>query len=156
MHVHPTVLEILLRVGREYGVRAVRVPREPFLRSWRAADSALAGRLLASCGLAPWIALMRAKLRKAGVQSNDWIFGRNDSGRMDEERVLGILRELPDGVSEIYFHPASRRWSSGDLHAFGYWYERELAALTSPEVARAIQEADIQRIAFGDLSESSP
>ncbi len=39
MHVHPTVLEIVLRVGREHGLAAVRVPREPFLPSWRAGRS---------------------------------------------------------------------------------------------------------------------
>src|SRR3981189_1019005 len=28
-HLHPTLLEMLLRIGREYGVTAVRVPDEP-------------------------------------------------------------------------------------------------------------------------------
>src|SRR5262249_34986092 len=47
MHLHPTILGILLRVGREYGLRAVRVPYEPPLRSWRAARRRLGRRFLA-------------------------------------------------------------------------------------------------------------
>ena len=30
-----TVLGIILKVGKDYGLRAVRIPFEPFLSSWR-------------------------------------------------------------------------------------------------------------------------
>ena len=39
MHLHPTVLDLVLRVGEDYGLHAVRLPHEPFLASWRAAGS---------------------------------------------------------------------------------------------------------------------
>ena len=89
MHVHPTVLSAILRVGREYEMRAVRVPREPG-----------SPRLLA-----PWLALMEIRVRRAGVKMNDRVFGMNDTGRMTAERVLQILARVPDGVTEMYFHP---------------------------------------------------
>src|SRR5579872_1458116 len=36
LHVHPTVLSLIVKLGRDYGMRAIRIPREPFWPSWRA------------------------------------------------------------------------------------------------------------------------
>src|SRR3989442_3526659 len=44
MHVHPTVLGLILKVGRDYGLKAVRVPYEPLLPSWRASGTAFFSR----------------------------------------------------------------------------------------------------------------
>ena len=41
MHLHPTIGRIILEVGREYGLRAMRYPYEPVLPSWRASRKAL-------------------------------------------------------------------------------------------------------------------
>src|SRR3989454_11909005 len=49
MHLHPTVLGLILKVGRDYGLKAVRVPYEPFLGSWRTARQALLKRLVTWC-----------------------------------------------------------------------------------------------------------
>src|SRR5450432_1049632 len=76
-HLHPTLLEILLRVGRDFGVSAVRVPDEPL---WFAARS---GGWLAGANavrLAPWVALMKRRLRAAHVRFNDRLFGVAASG----------------------------------------------------------------------------
>src|SRR5712692_2140110 len=40
MHLHPTVLGLILKVGRDYGLKAVRVPYEPLIASWRASGTA--------------------------------------------------------------------------------------------------------------------
>jgi chitin disaccharide deacetylase len=37
-HLHPTVQAILLRLAPEFGIRAVRVPREPPVLAWRATE----------------------------------------------------------------------------------------------------------------------
>ena len=92
-HLHPTVLSLALRLGREFGLRAVRVPAEP---------GAISTRLLS-----PWLALMRARLQRAGMVCNDQLFGLAHSGRMDEARLLQVIAGLPPGVSEIYLHPAT-------------------------------------------------
>jgi chitin disaccharide deacetylase len=156
MHVHPTVFEVVLRVGREHGLSAVRVPREPFLASWRAGRSNPAGRLAASLGLSPWIARMRRRLAREGLRFNDWIFGKNDTGRMTEDRVLRLIAELPAGVSEVYFHPATAAWPGIDPLASGYLFERELHALTSPAVSRALEDAGIERTRFAALGPARP
>jgi len=150
MHVHPTVLGLILEVGRDYGVRAMRLPREPVRASWRAARRRLAARLAARAFLAPWLALMERRLDRAGLSHNDWIFGMTDTGRMTADLVLAQLANLPPGLTEIYFHPATRRWEGMDPLLGPYELERELEALTSPAVARAIEFLGIERAAFGD------
>lgn len=85
------------------------------------------------------------------MRSNQFIFGMNDSGNMNLELVLGFLRNLPAGITEIYFHPASRHDSELDRAAKNYRYQEELAALTSPALRQALEASGIQCISFSDV-----
>ncbi len=151
MHLHPTVLKILLRVGRDYGLRAIRVPREPAVASWRAARSRLGGRLGASLFLRPWLALMRRRIRRAGLVSNDWILGMSDDGRMGSAWLLRAIDSLPEGVTELGFHPAVRDFDGADPLTRSYRRTEELQALTSPGVAAALRRRGVERTTFGAL-----
>jgi len=132
-HLHPTVLSTIVYIGREYGLAAVRVPRE-------------AGR---EGALYPWLMLMRRRLRRAGLRCNDYVLGLADTGAMDESRMLQGINRLAPGVTELYCHPASR---TGITPAMGdYRHTDELAALLSPRVAAAVEAAGIERISFRDL-----
>ncbi|MGH8751507.1 MAG: hopanoid biosynthesis-associated protein HpnK [Burkholderiales bacterium] len=152
MHLHPTVLGLILKIGRDYGLNAVRLPREPFLYSWRAAHNALAQRLVHSLLLGPWINLMRWRLRQAGVACNQYMFGMHDTGRMNEQCVLRLLAQLPQGVSEMYFHPALKPWEGMDPGMAHYDHHAELQALISPAVAQALGRLGIRKISFSDLA----
>ncbi len=151
MHLHPTVLGLILTVGREYGLRAVRVPYEPLLPSWRASKASFTQRLAAWAFLFPWTALMKRRLRRAGVRFNDFVFGLHDSGRLYPDLVIRLLQHLPEGVTEIYFHPASRRCPEIDRTMADYQHERELETLTSPFVRDAVVASGASRLAFSDL-----
>jgi len=151
MHLHPTVLGLIVRIGRDYGLGAVRLPHEPFLASWRAARRGFARRLANDLCLRPLIAAQRRRLGRAGVRSNDYLFGMNDSGAMDRERLLALLANLPEGVSEIYCHPASGPWPAMDPGARHYRVADELAALVDGAVAGALGRLGIEPTAFGDL-----
>ena len=121
-HLHPTVLSLILSIGRDYGLRAVRWPAEPGSGPW----------------LKPWLALMRFRLRRAGMRTNDHVFGIRQTGAMDEQALLDVLRRLPRGLSELYLHPATH----GELTPTmaHYRHADELAALLSPRVRRAVAE----------------
>ncbi|WP_267221146.1 hopanoid biosynthesis-associated protein HpnK [Dyella silvae] len=131
-HLHPTVLSLLLSIGREYGLRAVRLPAEPGMEPW----------------LQPWLALMRWRLRRAGVHCNDHVFGIRHTGGMDETILLDVVRQLPEGLSELYLHPATH----GELTPAmaDYRHADELAALLSPRVHQAIAEHCLLCRGFSD------
>ena len=146
LHLHPTVLGLLLRAGRDGALPAVRLPLEPPLASWRAAGEGLWRRLLTWCFLTPWVRLVKIRLLLAGVACNDFLFGLNDSGRMEEEKVLGFLAHLPPGLTEMCFHPATGPW--WDPAAAGYRPERELLALTGRAAADAVARSPIELTTF--------
>ena len=151
MHLHPTVLRLILKVGREYGLKAVRLPNEPPLRSWLAARTSPAPRFGSWIFLFPWMHLMKAMMRRANVRHNDFLFGMNDSGAMTLDLVLRMVRHLPDGVTELCFHPAARRCEEVDSTMSRYLHEDELRTLTSEALAQTLRNKGFRTIAFGDL-----
>lgn len=157
MHVHPVLFSKIVGIGREFGMRAMRVPIEPFELS--AAGVGNAG------AIGPWAALVRSRLHKLGIKTNDLVFGLNDTGNLDEERVLRILARMPDGLSELYCHP--ERAKRDDCHperakpdrverrrgtavdAAEYASSAELDALLSQRVREAIAAHKITLTTYG-------
>ena len=125
MHLHPTVGAMMLDVGRAFGLRRVRVPAEPPAVIQRCGTPiGLGDRMLYH-----WCGLLRRQARLAGVATNDHCFGLAWSGHMTTARVQRLLSNLPEGDSEIYFHPAARRDAVLDRLMPSYEHEAELAAL---------------------------
>ncbi len=131
-HLHPLVAADLLAIGRRFGMKAIRVPVEPVPVLLQADPNGSTRRPnIAS----PWARLLRARANAAGVRTADAVFGLRWTGRMTADRLRGLLEHLPDGLVEIYTHPATRNDFPG--HAVNYRYVDELAALTDPGVADA-------------------
>jgi hopanoid biosynthesis associated protein HpnK len=152
MHVHPVIFATLLDVGKSFGLRAVRVPREPLGPAYGARRDRLAARLLNAAITEPWLALMRRRAKAAGLVLNDYAFGVNDAGAMTETRVLGLIQRLPDGLSEMFFHPATGPYAGADRGTEGYAWAGELAALTSSRVRDALERAGIRMTTYGELA----
>jgi chitin disaccharide deacetylase len=125
MHLHPTVGAMMLRVGRQYGLRRIRVPAEPPAVMARCGTPVGLGDRL----LYQWTRMLRHQARSAGISTNDHCFGLAWSGHMTEDRLRRLLPTLPNGDSEIYFHPATRRDPELDRLMPEYEHEAELAAL---------------------------
>jgi len=152
-HLHPTVLGMILRIGREFGLRAVRVPQEPLWFSRRGA--VLAG-TASTALLAPWLAMMKGRLRAQGIAYNDQVFGIACSGSLDEATLLEILARLPPGVTEIYLHPATRSETAVAASMAKYRHTDELAALLSARVLEAVTATDAVRGGYRDLEPPAP
>ena len=123
-HIHPALRDIVIGLAPEYGVRAIRLPREPGLTAGNAI-------------VAPFVASLRRRLDRAGVAHNDWQLGLTGTGAMNATRTRNMLAVLPGGVTEIYFHPAS----GNDDHR----------ALVDPGVRTLLAERDLQPMTFAAL-----
>ncbi|CAB3769254.1 hopanoid biosynthesis-associated protein HpnK [Paraburkholderia solisilvae] len=134
-HLHPTVLSLILEIGRDYGMRAMRLPYEAGAPVW----------------IRPWMANVRARLRRAGIAHNDYVVGIAHTGGMDEAVWLDTIAHLPHGVGEIYCHPATAGDGALSDGMRSYRHMDELNALLSPRVASALHAACAQRGGFGDV-----
>ena len=94
---------------------------------------------------------MKARLRRARIATNDFVFGMNDTGHMTRERVLSFLPHLPQGVSELYFHPAVLR-SALMSGMDDYEFANEYRALIDDGVIRALRSSDIRQTHYGQLA----
>lgn len=135
-HLHPTIASEVIRIGRRFGMRSLRVPLEPASVLARVEPHRPGAAALVT---GPWARVLQAKARRAGLVTPDAVFGLAWSGAMTAERVAGLIGNLPNGLTEIYAHPATGDGFEG--HAPGYRYADELAALTSPAVRAAVQAA---------------
>jgi hopanoid biosynthesis associated protein HpnK len=148
MHLHPTVARLVVEIGRDYGLRAVRVPTEP----QAALRRAFPGERLPMPPPGFAVTALRRRLRRAGLAANDHVFGIAWSGAMTEDRILALLPWLPDGASEIYFHPAAELTPPLRVDMPGYRPTEELATLLSPLVRHRIEELGISLIGYADLA----
>ncbi len=153
-HQHPAVLAQALEIGVPLGLKAVRVPYEPYRFSRAvAANAGKAGARLAHAitGL-PLTLTMRLQARAAGVAANDRFFGKIDDGFITEDMLLRLADQLPGGVTELGLHPATTTWT-GEHCPPAHWRQaEELAALTSPRVREAIARRGIALIRWADLA----
>ena len=154
IHLHPTVASMIIRIGGEFGLKAMRLPVEP-ARPVAAAEAHNRTDGFGAAALRGWTQQLRWRLTRAGMISNDHVFGLAWSGAMTEERLLGLIPHLPDGVSEIYFHPARELTPRLARTMPGYRHADELQALLSPRVAEALDRAGIGRTSFTALTEAA-
>ncbi len=132
-HIHPTVLSLIISIGKPYGMTAIRLPfegRPPLF-------------------LLPWLRLMRRRIVRAGIHCNDHVCGIARSGAMDEDAVLASLARLHEGITELYFHPATRCGITASM--LSYRHTDELNALLSPKVRAALDRLRLPRGGFADF-----
>ncbi|MGC1521698.1 MAG: ChbG/HpnK family deacetylase, partial [Steroidobacteraceae bacterium] len=144
-HLHPVVGRLMASIGSRFGLRATRIPLEP-ARLLRAVEPQTSRRpaLLTT----PFALLLRRRFRAAGLLAPDRIFGIQWSGQMTESRLCGLIRHLPDGLSEIYLHPATGPFAGS---AMGYRYREEFEALMASAVVAACRDPDLKLGGFGDF-----
>lgn len=140
VHLHPTLAPIVAGVARRFGIRAVRAARR------------IVGRgALRPLLLAPFSRLAAARFRKDLLRTPDACLGLRETGKLDEARLLDLLNRLPPGTSELVCHPGSDDQAIGRDYAWGFQWDEERRALTSPSVKAKLQANRIALISYRDL-----
>ena len=171
MHVHPVVMDAMAQVAERHRINRMRVPTDSFF-------SALPflGSPLLTAGYALVFKLltgrMKRRLRKRRFVFPHRVYGNLLTGNMSVEYVLWLLDSLPEGVSEIYFHPAfpcsaepTQGWServlnTGRTQARRYFSRqlqrfREISILIDRDVRSKIDRLGIILSTYSDLEKYS-
>ncbi len=160
-HMLPALFPIAVRLARKHGIPGVRLAIERPMRLGAllrrhggAAGSILMQRLRARA-LGLLARDCREQLRQAGVAFPMNFFGITQTGLLDAAELEAILRELPDGTSELMCHPG---YADGTPRQSGtrrrMERERELEALTLPESRKVVAALGIQLIDYRGLNPS--
>lgn len=129
-HLLPAVFEEVARVAQEFGIRWVRRPLPaPLFRPW-----------------------LRQIPSRYGLRMTDHFAGFRLTGRFGASELVRLIRRLPPGLTEFMCHPGR---CTGELRRASTRLketrERELAALTAPEVRDAVTAAGVRLVSFREL-----
>jgi len=144
-HLHPTIAGLMVEMAAAYGVKGARVPLEPQAVLARIEAHTSSGVVALT---APFARGLKRRFRRAGIAAPDSVFGLAWSGAMTEPRLKGLIEHLPEGLSEIYLHPATGPYAGS---APGYQYEGELVALTDPCLPSLLVAKAVRTGGFGDF-----
>lgn len=149
MHIVPGIINITIDIAKEFGIKAVRIPAEPyfFLGGYPCTPM----RVVARTGLTFLAQLAARKVKKHKLAMPEHFFGMLAGGNMREEFLSTIIDALPEGITEIMMHPGTNNEILNKDYNWNYHGQEELAAVTSDNVRHRIADRKIKLISFRDL-----
>ena len=138
-HLHPAVFPILVRRGSEWGIRCVRLTRDPLWLNLRLARGRWGYRLGHWLVFSALAASWSPAVRRTGLRHTARVFGLLQDSRVNQEFVEALVHRLPPGDSELYSHPSLVE------------FKHELDALIAPAVRAAIERRGIELIRHAEL-----
>lgn len=146
VHIFPAILEIFIKLAREYGIPYIRyLDNDILLPPFKIS------KIYKKIILGLFSAKDKYLMERAGLDHADNFFGFLDSGRIDEDILLRMLNKLPEGTTELVTHPGFISAEVLYKCVFHKNCETDLAALTSRCVRKAIEDNGIKLIPFSQL-----
>jgi len=147
-HVHPAIADIVVELAQEYKVPRIRLPAEPVFTTLAIARDRMFGKLVEAVIFRTLSRRARRMASERGIKSTDRLFGLHQTHRITEDYVVDVMDRLPDGLTEIYFHPALDIGETPPSPSS----QLETEVLTSARVRDAIASHGIQLTTFGEVA----
>lgn len=148
-HLALPVLNAVARLSKEFGIRWVR---RPFDYPLSGGDPVPWSKRVLSSGLQAVRSYFHQTLSRHGCRTTDHFAGFQLTGYLRTNELVALLRTLPEGLTEFMCHPG---YCTDELRAtptrLKESRERELQALTAPEVRATLQEIGIELVQYRDL-----
>jgi predicted glycoside hydrolase/deacetylase ChbG (UPF0249 family) len=146
VHIVPRILEIFIRIAKEYGIPAIRFPRTD-----RPANGIGLKDRYRKLVLAHFSSRISGAMKDSGLKYTDGFAGLLDAGRLDIDKVNAIISGLKEGVTELVTHPA---YLSPEIFERYFWHkggETELFALTDRKVKMALESHGVKLMGYGEM-----
>ncbi len=151
LHMHPTVFDELIRLCLEFNVRRVRIVRGEMRLSLRIDRRNLPIKLV-------WGTVFNLLGRRCDDRLNrqnfvraEKVYGLLQTGNMNEEYLLELLRKIDKAQSEIYLHPLAPDANESEQMENPGGID-EFRALVSPRLRRALTDAGFFPATYKDLN----
>ena len=145
LHIFPGIAGLICRLAKDYGIDAVRLPRE----SMRFVDSEISfARHIARNGLTVITKITTPSLGGRNLRHTDNFFGMLYGGALNSQRLKRIISCLPNGTSEIMIHPALENEAMQGIYQWNYDWQQEYHALCDPTVKMLIAENAVQLVNY--------
>ncbi len=152
-HALPPVSEAIINTIDDYGIKAVRLPRE----QWRFPRHNLSAKLITqSFGAFCLSQLCRVSAEKFNKRVVDAFFGVSQTGFWSKPWLLELIESLPEGASELMSHPG---YDDAELSQVKTRLREsratELTLLTDSEVIHTIGQCGIKLISYARFDDYS-
>ncbi len=138
-HLHPTIFRILMEVADRFGIRHMRLTRDPFWLNARISTGHWLTRGTHAFIYHCLAGNARSRLQRRGIRHTRLVFGLLQNAHVDELYLTRLLPQLPAGDSELYSHPSLDE------------FKNEFDALVSERVKTSVQQHGIKLIRYQDL-----
>lgn len=147
IHIHPAVLKLTITLAQQYGAKGVRLPNDDLYQALRFDRRRVFQKVGWAIIFGIFQRLYLPKLRKTNLAVPSRVYGLMQSGQMQEDYVVEVLRNLQAETAELYFHPdiASAGQSLGPNSG-------DLATLVSPSVRSVIEQRNIHLTNYANLN----
>jgi len=159
VHIVPGVADIVVRLAREFSIPSVRCPLEQppglfhMLEGRRTSHSSILKQYLVGRGVSALARRFRQKLAELGLACPTQFYGLSQTGFLDALGILEVLRQLPEGTSELMCHPG---YADAELARTGtrLLAEREIEAfaLRSRFIRRFLAGSGIRLVNYQALT----
>lgn len=144
IHVHPVIFPILAELAQRRGIPRIRLPYGEF----GVCRPKSLGMTLNAAVFTVLRWMLYPERGALAVPARTW--GLLRSGLMTEDYVVHLLENLPEGETELYFHPTTTPGSEvSDRPTPTHHTLSELKALTSPRVRAALERAGARLCSAG-------
>jgi predicted glycoside hydrolase/deacetylase ChbG (UPF0249 family) len=142
IHAFPPFWRILVKLCREYGIAAARLPRE---------RNKLKFRKFAAFALGSSATISKTLWSGPGIAVNDHFLGFKRAGYYREDEMVNDIKDLKDGVTEITVHP-----SLDDGVPYPHFHgEMEYRALQGSKIWKQIEDSNVELVTWKDISRSA-
>lgn len=154
MHLHPDVFAMAMELCEEYGVRQVRLVRDDFALNVKIDSRGFFGKMLSNVTFQLLSRHAAHRMRGRGYASPERTYGFLQTGNVTEEFLCRLVSGMKSVSSEIYAHPRDPDAAAEEcrINPGGV---RELQALLSDRVRRAIEERGFALTTYGGLAASA-
>jgi chitin disaccharide deacetylase len=151
-HALPQICDAIISTIEDYGISAVRAPRERWRFDRGAESFKVITQSAGAFGISQLCRISDAKLKKSDVKTPDFFFGVARTGFWTKSWLIDLIERLPAGVSELMCHPG---YEDAELDRVKTRLRvsrtNELRLLTDPDVVTKLTENGVELINFSSL-----